>query len=127
MSCCAQSSLIVSQSFCGIIPWIDSIVGPDAADTLQEFVLAMLCKLGAGEMTDVVILSGGTDGEDGPTDAAGAVGDGETLKRAEALGLSPQSYLDRHDAYAFFEAAGGMVKTGLTQTNVMDVRVVRVG
>jgi hydroxypyruvate reductase/glycerate 2-kinase len=93
----------------------------------QEFVLAMLCKLGPREIADVVILSGGTDGEDGPTDAAGAVADGDTLRRAKSLGLSAQAYLDRHDAYPFFDATGGLVKTGLTQTNVMDVRVVLVG
>jgi hydroxypyruvate reductase/glycerate 2-kinase len=93
----------------------------------QEFVLAMLCKLGQKEIADIVILSGGTDGEDGPTDAAGAIADGETLQKASALGLSAQDHLDRHDAYPFFEAAGCLVKTGLTQTNVMDVRVVLLG
>ncbi len=92
----------------------------------QEFVLAMLLKLGPDQSADVVILSGGTDGEDGPTDAAGAIADGETLRTAQRLGLSPQQHLERHDAYPFFEAVGGLVKTGLTQTNVMDVRVVLV-
>jgi hydroxypyruvate reductase/glycerate 2-kinase len=100
-------------------------LGPDhgKGGRNQELVLAMLCKLGMKEMADVVILSGGSDGEDGPTDAAGAIADGGTLRRAEALGLSGQSHLDRHDAYPFFEATGDLVKTGLTQTNVMDVRV----
>jgi glycerate-2-kinase len=103
-------------------------LGPDhgKGGRNQEFVLALLCKLGMKESGDVVILSGGTDGEDGPTDAAGAVADAETLRRAEALELSPRQYLDRHDTYPFFEATGGLVKTGLTQTNVMDVRVVLV-
>jgi glycerate 2-kinase len=90
----------------------------------QELVLAMLAKLGAAGLAGVAVLSGGTDGEDGPTDAAGAVGDAETLHRAAALGLGPTAFLDQHDAYAFFDATGGLVKTGLTQTNVMDVRVV---
>lgn len=93
----------------------------------QEFVLAVLAKLGEKELTDVVVLSGGTDGEDGPTDAAGAVGDLETLRRARALGLSLNEHLDRHDAYPFFDSVGGLLKTGLTQTNVMDVRVTLVG
>jgi hydroxypyruvate reductase/glycerate 2-kinase len=92
----------------------------------QEFVLAMLYKLGKKGMRDIVVLSGGTDGEDGPTDAAGAVAGEETLSKAETLGLDGQAHLDRHDAYPFFEATGGLVKTGLTQTNVMDVRVVLV-
>jgi glycerate 2-kinase len=85
----------------------------------QEFVLACLLALGA--VRGVVVLSGGTDGEDGPTDAAGAVA--ETLEPARQLGLDPLDYLNRHDAYHFFAATGDLLKTGLTQTNVMDVRV----
>jgi hydroxypyruvate reductase/glycerate 2-kinase len=92
----------------------------------QEFVLAVLGKLGAENMAGVVILSGGTDGEDGPTNAAGAVADAGTLQRAAAAGLDPQTYLDRHDAYSFFQAADDLLLTGLTQTNVMDVRVILV-
>ncbi len=72
------------------------------------------------------MLSGGTDGEDGPTDAAGAIADETTLSRAAQLGLSAADYLDRHDAYSFFDALGDLLKTGLTQTNVMDVRVILV-
>jgi hydroxypyruvate reductase/glycerate 2-kinase len=93
----------------------------------QELVLATITKLGAAALANVVVLSGGTDGEDGPTDAAGAVGDAETLQRAAALGLDPSAFLARHDAYAFFEKTGGLLKTGMTQTNVMDVRVILVG
>ncbi len=75
-----------------------------------------------------MVLSGGTDGEDGPTDAAGAIADADTIGRATAfLGLDPQDFLDRHDAYHFFEATGDLLQTGLTQTNVMDVRVFLVG
>jgi hydroxypyruvate reductase/glycerate 2-kinase len=89
----------------------------------QEFVLAAALKLGEEGLRDAVVLSGGTDGEDGPTDAAGAVADADTLRAARRLGLDPAAFLARNDAYHFFEAAGGLVKTGLTQTNVMDVRV----
>lgn len=92
----------------------------------QEFVLAALLKLGHAGMRDVVILSGGTDGEDGPTDAAGAVADAETLLLAAVRGLDPAAFLARHDAYSFFDAVGGLLRTGLTQTNVMDVRVLLV-
>jgi glycerate-2-kinase len=77
-------------------------------------------------MRDVAILSGGTDGEDGPTDAAGAVADATTLADATRLGLDQLTYLARHDAYSFFDATGRLLRTGLTQTNVMDVRVVLV-
>jgi len=64
---------------------------------------------------------------DGPTDAAGALADESTLTRAATMGLDPAAYLERHDAYSFFEATGDLLKTGLTQTNVMDVRVVLIG
>ena len=84
--------------------------------------------LGRKAGLDVVIpMIHGTDGEDGPTDAAGAWADADTLPRAAALGLDPAAYLERHDAYAFFAAVGGLLKIGLTQTNVMDVRVILVG
>jgi hydroxypyruvate reductase len=71
----------------------------------------------------MVILSGGTDGEDGPTDAAGAIADRETLAAARKLGLSLTDFLARNDAYHFFEQVGGLIKTGPTHTNVCDVRV----
>jgi len=93
----------------------------------QEFVLAAALKLGIKELENVVILSAGTDGEDGPTDAAGAFADVATLERAGALGLDPAAYLARNDAYHFFEATGDLFKPGLTETNVMDVRLVLVG
>ncbi|MBX9581045.1 MAG: DUF4147 domain-containing protein [Gemmataceae bacterium] len=94
----------------------------------QEFVLAVLAKLAEspGDLGGVTILSGGTDGEDGPTDAAGAVADAGTLARAAALGLSADDHLRRHDAYPFFDATGDLLRTGLTGTNVMDVRVILV-
>ena len=92
----------------------------------QEFVLAAVEKLGDVGLRDSVVLSGGTDGEDGPTDAAGAIADSATLASASALGLEPAKYLARHDAYSFFEATGDLFRTGLTGTNVMDLRVLLV-
>ncbi|HEY7156577.1 MAG TPA: DUF4147 domain-containing protein [Gemmataceae bacterium] len=89
----------------------------------QEFVLAAAVHLDAAGLRRVVVLSGGTDGEDGPTDAAGAIAEEGTFTRAAQAGLDPAAYLERHDAYSFFEATGDLLKTGLTQTNVMDVRV----
>lgn len=98
----------------------------------QQLVLAALDELsGAAAMGEpptaselaMVILSGGTDGEDGPTDAAGAIADRETLAAARKLGLSLTDFLARNDAYHFFEQVGGLIKTGPTHTNVCDVRV----
>lgn len=88
----------------------------------QEFALA--AALDIAGLENVVILSGGTDGTDGPTDAAGALADGFTVTRAAALGLSAKDALARHDAYPFFDALGDLLKTGPTNTNVMDVRLV---
>lgn len=87
----------------------------------QEFTLALLAKLKT-EMSGVTVLSGGTDGEDGPTDAAGAIADAATL----AQGVPTEEFLRRHDAYHFFDRTGGLLKSGLTGTNVMDVRIVLV-
>jgi glycerate 2-kinase len=75
----------------------------------------------------VVFVSGGTDGEDGPTDAAGAWIDGQTLDRARSLGLNVHDFLKRADAYHFFERVGGLLHTGPTGTNVCDLRVALVG
>jgi len=91
----------------------------------QEFALA--AALDIAGLPDVVVLSAGTDGTDGPTDAAGALADGETETRALALGLKPRAALDDNDAYPFFERLGDLVITGPTRTNVMDVRLVLVG
>ena len=69
-------------------------------------------------------MAGGTDGEDGPTDAAGAILDASILSAANRLALDPADYLARNDAYHFFEPLGGLIKAGPTHTNVCDVRVV---
>jgi len=71
----------------------------------------------------MALLSGGTDGEDGPTDAAGAFLDQQVAELARQQGLHPQPYLDRNDAYSFFDAVQALVKTGPTHTNVCDLRV----
>jgi hydroxypyruvate reductase len=101
-----------------------TIKGDGLGGRNQEFALA--AGLGIAGWDHVVVLSGGTDGTDGPTDAAGAVVDGLTVKRARELGLDPAAFLANNDAYHFFEKLGDLVKTGPTNTNVMDLRVVLV-
>jgi glycerate 2-kinase len=91
----------------------------------QEFVLAAAVAIDSLE--NVVILSGGTDGTDGPTDAAGALADGRTVSRAASQGLDAQEYLRNNDSYSFFDPLGDLLKTGPTFTNVMDLRLVLVG
>lgn len=92
----------------------------------QEMVLAGLAELG-DDARGIVMLCAGTDGEDGPTDAAGAITDGACHRRAARLGLDPEAFLARHDSYRFFERTEGLLKTGLTGTNVMDMTVVLIG
>ena len=84
----------------------------------QEFALA--AALDIAGLKDVVILSAGTDGTDGPTDAAGAIADGSTIARAR---LDAAAYLANNDSYHFFENLGDLIKTGPTGTNVADVRL----
>ena len=90
----------------------------------MEFVLAAAREIDGYD--GIVILSGGTDGTDGPTDAAGAVADGSTLKRARGKGMVSADYLANNDSYHFFEALDDLLKTGPTMTNVMDLRVMLV-
>jgi hydroxypyruvate reductase len=91
----------------------------------QEFALAAAIEIDGLE--NVVILSGGTDGTDGPTDAAGALADGKTVRRAVAQGLNAESHLRENDSYHFFKPIGDLLITGPTYTNVMDLRLVIVG
>jgi hydroxypyruvate reductase/glycerate 2-kinase len=92
----------------------------------QEFALAVLVALEATGLAGACVLSGGTDGEDGPTDAAGAMIGAGTWSRGVAAGLDARAHLSRHDAYPFFKATGDLLRPGLTGTNVMDVRVLLV-
>jgi glycerate 2-kinase len=87
----------------------------------QEFVLAAAIDI-AG-LPNVVILSGGTDGSDGPTDAAGAIADGNTLERLP----SAREFLAHNDSYHYFQQLGDLLITGPTNTNVMDVRLILAG
>ncbi len=88
----------------------------------QEFVLAAALEISGIEK--IVLLSGGTDGTDGPTDAAGALADQTTLVRARSMGLNAKAHLENNDAYPFFKKLGDLLITGPTHTNVMDVRII---
>src|SRR5262249_13586646 len=91
----------------------------------QEFALAAGLFLNAKQAGEGrwLVLSAGTDGEDGPTDAAGAVVDPATFSQASSLGPAPAAALRRPDAHPFLDASGSLLRTGLTGTNVMDVRL----
>jgi glycerate 2-kinase len=85
--------------------------------------LALLVAVLLKDIPGITILSGGTDGSDGPTDATGAVVDSLTLQKAVDLGLDPEQYIENSDSYNFFKQTGGLIITGPTQTNVMDLMV----
>jgi glycerate-2-kinase len=93
----------------------------------QQLVLAALVSLKDDGMQRIVILSGGTDGEDGPTDAAGAWADAQLLQRIHAERIDPLPFLEINDSYGFFQKTEGLLQTGPTHTNVMDLRVGLVG
>ncbi len=96
----------------------------------QEFILAMLLEMKEKFFEESregtkswLVASIGTDGIDGGTDVAGAWGSQDTLDQAGALGLDGREYLEANNSYHFFQQAGGLIKTGPTGTNVMDVRI----
>jgi glycerate 2-kinase len=90
----------------------------------QEFSLA--AALAMDGMEDVVVLAAGTDGTDGPTDAAGAIADGQSAARARTQGLDPPGRLDENDSHPVFSSLGDLVMTGPTNTNLLDLYLVLV-
>jgi hydroxypyruvate reductase len=96
-----------------------TIKGKGKGGRNQELALAAVNELSGLE--GVMLVALGTDGDDGPTDAAGAVATGESARMAESLGLDAADYLSRNDAYPFFEKLGDLLKTGPTGTNVNDL------
>lgn len=89
----------------------------------QHLVLAALDELRTRPTPNLCLLSGGTDGEDGPTDAAGALLDLPLLARVRAAQVDTAAHLRRTDAYPVFDHADGLIRTGPTHTNVMDLRI----
>ncbi len=104
-----------------------SVKGDGKGGRNQEFALAFCIEI-EGE-AGIALLSAGTDGADGPTDAAGAFVDGRTARIAKDFGIDPGDYLENNDSYGFFsrlEALSGIrchYKTGPTGTNVMDIQI----
>jgi hydroxypyruvate reductase len=98
-----------------------TVRGPGKGGRCQEFALALAPALAA--LPGIVVLAAGTDGSDGPTDAAGALVDWTTLERARARGLDPRGALAANDAYRFFAGLGDLVVTGPTGTNLLDLYV----
>ncbi|MBS3815645.1 MAG: glycerate kinase [Hadesarchaea archaeon] len=85
--------------------------------------LALSAAIGLNDLENVTITSFSTDGIDGPTDAAGAIADNFTIKKAHVSGLDPENYLENNDSYNFFNEINDLIITGPTGTNVMDVTI----
>jgi len=91
----------------------------------QELGLAALREIGS--CSGLLLLSAGTDGIDGNTEAAGALVDAASWKRAEELNLSVAHFLEQNDSFRFLEQTGGLIITGPTGTNVMDIVILLIG
>jgi len=89
----------------------------------RNMELALAFAIEIAGMDGITLLSAGTDGTDGPTDAAGAVVDGATVARARQAGVDPRACLDDNNSYEFFRRCGGLLVTGPTGTNVMDLQI----
>jgi hydroxypyruvate reductase len=118
----------ISQANLPISPPACIIAGGETTVTIQgrgkggrSQELALACAIAIDGWGGISLLSAGTDGTDGPTDAAGAIVNGTTCKRARQTNLYPRDFLLANDSYTFFESLGGLLKTGPTRTNVMDI------
>jgi hydroxypyruvate reductase len=102
-----------------------TISGEGLGGRNQEFALATAMAIDG--VNNVIVLSGGTDGTDGPTDAAGAMTDGTTVSRAREKDMDPKDFLQRNDSYIFFQKLDDLIITGPTRTNVMDIYMLLIG
>ncbi|MGI0092055.1 MAG: glycerate kinase type-2 family protein [Nitrososphaerales archaeon] len=98
-----------------------TITGHGKGGRNQELVLS--AAFGIESVPDVVVASMGTDGVDGPTDAAGAIADSSTLSRAKMQEMDPKNFLQEHNSYNFFRKLGDLIITGPTGTNVNDIMI----
>jgi len=123
----AQSNRPIARPACIIAGGETTVTvrGKGKGGRNQELALAAAIEIDG--MTSVVVLSGGTDGTDGPTDATGAIADERTLYRATMRGMDARAFLSNNDAYNFFKPLDDLVITGPTNTNVNDIVVVLVG
>ncbi len=101
-----------------------TIKGKGLGGRNMEFALAAALDIRGS--SNIVVLSGGTDGTDGPTDAAGAISSGLTVEQAAQLEMDAEAFLECNDSYNFFKNLGNLIITGPTHTNVMDLRILLV-
>ncbi|MCR9294530.1 MAG: DUF4147 domain-containing protein [bacterium] len=109
-------------------PTVSLPAHPGRGGRNQLLALAIMKRLQdagwpSANLRELAFVSGGTDGEDGPTDAAGACFDSSLAQQADALGLNPDAFITSADPYNFFQPVGGLIQIGATGTNVCDLRV----
>lgn len=102
------------------------VTGSGLGGRNQELALRMAIRLKSHELP-VSFLSAGTDGIDGPTDAAGAIITEKTYRKAKKAGMEPEDFLKENDSYHFFDEAGGHLKPGPTGNNLMDLQITLIG
>ena len=117
----SQANLPVAPPACVIAGGETTVTIHGSGKGGRNQELALACAVVIDGWEGISLLSAGTDGTDGPTDAAGAIVDGTTCKRAQQTNLDPREFLLANDSYAFFESLGDLLKTGPTRTNVMDI------
>lgn len=118
---CASAGTRVALIFAG--ETTVTVRGSGTGGRNQELVLGAAIEMDAAREIEMAVASLGTDGVDGPTDAAGAVADNDSLRKARALGRDPAAALSANDTHTFWKAIGALVRTGPTGTNVMDIVV----
>jgi glycerate-2-kinase len=113
--------MVSSRTVCAIAGGETAVVvrGTGRGGRNQELALAAAVEFAGNQK--VALLAAGTDGVDGPTDAAGAYADGETVARGSRLGVDARAALADNDSHSFFDREGGVLRTGPTGTNVMDL------
>ncbi|MFP5221697.1 MAG: glycerate kinase [Acidobacteriota bacterium] len=125
-----KSGMLVAKPACVLLggETVVTLVGEGKGGRNQEMALAFLAEMDkdAESGRNIYYLSASTDGSDGPTDAAGAFATPELLEKARKMGLSMAKALADNDSYHFFEALGGLYKTGPTMTNVCDLHMIMV-
>ena len=117
----SQANLPISPPACIIAGGETTVTIKGRGKGGRNQELALACAIAIDGWGGISLLSAGTDGTDGPTDAAGAIVNGTTCKRARQANLYPRDFLLANDSYTFFESLGDLLKTGPTRTNVMDI------
>ena len=101
--------------------WGDNSDGERARERRSVSGVCLASALAIEGLSDCVVFAAGTDGTDGPTDAAGAIADGTTVARGRSKGFLAEIFLQNNDSYNFFSQLGDLVKTGPTKTNLLDL------